>query len=231
MSSTVETTGRPSLRRVIDKTLQILGKEWLYIGIGLFLAFLTLILGILTLSNLHPKKDPVVFGLVCLSVLLSLSHFCSLCYLLQRTREEIGERHPSYLDTGYAIGVVLLFVLSGVVLSIELPSRCYSGSNEHFKAIGQTSCVILTAMTVFAWLGVLTSIVGSIMIFITTRKVIELAKQPPPVFAGNGTEAPGMRWVDRNDPFLTVQERQVHVGIQEHSEGRSYGQGSPGADR
>jgi hypothetical protein len=52
-----------------------------------------------------------------------------------------------------------------------------------------------------------TVIIGSIIIFITARKVIELAKQPPPVFAGVGTEAPGMRWVDRNDPFLTTQER------------------------
>jgi hypothetical protein len=204
MSSTVDTTGRPSLRRVIDKTLEILGKEWLYIGIGIFLAFLNLILGILTLSYFHPKKEPVLFGIVCLNVILSLSHFSSLCYLLQRAKEETGERHPSYLDTGYAIGVVLLFVISGTILPIELPSRCYSGPNEHFKAIGQACCNILTAMTVCAWLGVLTMIIGSIMIFITARKVIELAKQPPPVFAGDGA---GMRWVDRNDPFLTIQER------------------------
>ena len=44
------------------------------------------------------------------------------------------------------------------------------------------------------------------MIFITARKVIELAKQPPPVFPA-GAEAPIMRWMDRTDPFLTVQER------------------------
>jgi len=207
MSSTVDTTGRPSLRRVIDQTLEILGKEWLYIGIGIFLAFLNLILGILTLSYFHPKKEPVVFGIVCLNVILSLSHFSSLCYLLQRAKEEMGERHPSYLDTGYAIGVVLLFVISGIILPIELPSRCYSGPNEHFKAIGQACCNILTVMTVCAWLGVLIMIIGSIMIFITTRKVIELAKQPPPVFARDGAEVPGMRWVDRNDPFLTIQER------------------------
>jgi len=204
MLSTVDTTGRPSLRHIIDNTL---GKEWLYIGIGIFLAFLNLILGILTLSYFHPKKEPVVFGIVCLNVILSLSHFSSLCYLLQRAKEEMGERHPSYLDTGYAIGVVLLFVISGIILPIELPSRCYSGPNEHFKAIGQACCNILTVMTVCAWLGVLIMIIGSIMIFITTRKVIELAKQPPPVFARDGAEVPGMRWVDRNDPFLTIQER------------------------
>jgi len=207
MSSTVQMTGRPSLRRVIDKTLTTLGKEWLYIGIGILLAFFNLILGILSLSYFHPKKEPVVFGILCLNVLLSLSHFTSLCYLLQRSKEEIGDRHPSYQDTGFAIGVVMLFVISGIILSIELPSRCYSGPNEHFKAIGQAGCNTLTVMTVCAWLGVLTMIFGSIIIFITTRKVIELAKQPPPVFAGVGTEAPGMRWVDRNDPFLTTQER------------------------
>jgi hypothetical protein len=204
MLSTVDTTGRPSLRHIIYNTL---GKEWLYIGIGIFLAFLNLILGILALSNFHPKKEPVVFGIVCLNVILSLSHFSSLCYLLQRAKEEMGERHPSYLDTGYAIGVVLLFAISGIILPIELPSRCYSGPNEHFKAIGQACCNILTVMTVCAWLGVLIMIIGSIMIFITTRKVIELAKQPPPVFARDGAEVRGMRWVDRNDPFLTIQER------------------------
>lgn len=39
MSSTVETTGRPGLRRVIDKIIKILGKEWLYIGESLFIYF------------------------------------------------------------------------------------------------------------------------------------------------------------------------------------------------
>lgn len=205
--ATVETTGRPSLRRVINKTLKTLGKEWLYIGIGLFLAFLNLILGILTLSFLHPKQEPIVFGIVCLNVILSLSHFSSLCYLLQRAKEEMGERHPSYLDTGYAIGVVLLFVISGIILSIELPSRCYSGSNEHFRAVGQGVCDVLTVMAACAWLGVLTMSTGSIIIFFTARRVINLAKQPPPVFSAGGTEAPIMRWMDRNDPFHTVQER------------------------
>jgi len=207
MSSTVETTGRPGLRRVIDKTLKILSKEWLYIGISIFLAFINLILGIVSLSCFHPKNDPIVFGIVCLNVLLSLSHFASLCYLLQRAKEEIGDRDPSYLDTGYAIGVVLLFVISGIALTIELPTRCYSGPNEHFKAIGRPFCDLFTIMAVGAWLGVLTMIMGTIMIFIVNRKVIELAKLPPPVYSGADTETPGMRWVDRNDPFLTIQER------------------------
>jgi len=207
MSSTVETTGRTGLRRVIDKTLKIFGKEWLYIGIGIFLAFINLILGIVSLSCFHPKKEPVVFGLMCLNVLLSLSHFSSLCYLLQRAKEEIGDRHPSYLDTGYAIGVVLLFVISGIALTIELPTRCYSGPNEHFIAIGRALCNLLTVMAVNAWLGALIMIMGSIRIFIVARKVIELAKLPPPVLSGDDTDAPGMRWVDRNDPFLTIQER------------------------
>jgi hypothetical protein len=118
------------------------------------------------------------------------------------------------------------FKVSGIVLSVELPSRCYSGPNEHFKAVGQACCNTLTAMAASAWLGVLTSksdlelskdrkeinihnpsvTIGSIMIFITARKVMELAKQPPPVFPASA-EAPVMRWMDRNDPFLTIQER------------------------
>jgi hypothetical protein len=207
MSSTVETTGRPGLRRVIDKTLKIFGKEYLYIGIGIFLAFINLILGIVSLSYFRPKKDPVVFGIICLNVLLSLSHFASLCYLLQRAKEEMGDRQPSYLDTGYSIGVVLLFVISGIVLTVMLPSRCYSGPNEHFKAIGQAACNVLTVMAVLAWLGVLTMIIGTITIFIVSRKIIELAKLPPPVYSGDDSDAPGMRWVGRNDPFLTIQEQ------------------------
>jgi hypothetical protein len=207
MLSTVETTGRPGLRGVIDKTCMVFSKEWLYIGIGIFLAFINLILGIVSLSYFHPKKDPLVFGVICLNVLLSLSHFSSLCYLLQRAKEELGDRHPSYNDTGYAMGVVLLFIISGIALTAILPSRCYSGTNEHFKAIGQAACNVLTVMTVFAWLGVLTTIMGSIMIFIMCRKVIMLAQLPPPVFSGDDTAAPGMRWVGRNDNFITIQEQ------------------------
>jgi len=207
MSSTNQaTTGRSGLRRGIDKTLQVLRKEWLYIGISIILACLNLILGILTLSYLHPKKDPLVFASICLNVLLALSHFASLCYLLQRAKEEMSDRHPSYLDTGYAIGVVVLFIISGIILSIELPSRCYSGSNEHFKIIGRACCNAITAMAICAWLGVLTTIIATITIFLTACEAIELAKQPPPVLPA-GAEAPVMRWLNRNDPFLTVQER------------------------
>jgi len=211
MSSTAETTGRTGLRRVFEKTCTILSKEWLYIGIGIFLAIINLILGIVSLSSFHPKKDPLIFGIMCLNVLLSLSHFSSLCYLLQRAKEEIGDRHPSYLDTGYAIGVVLLFIVSGIALTVVLPSRCYSGSNEHFKDIGQNACNLITVMAVFTWLGVLTVIIGSIMIFITAREVIKLSQLPPPVFSGDDSDAPGMRWVGRNDPFLTIQERRNPV--------------------
>ena len=105
--------------------------------------------------------------------------YLSISSSLQRAKEELGDRHPSYLDTGYAIGVVLLFVgklgtksfistpvtyfnpfnpkVSGIALTAVLPSRCYSGQNEHFKAVGQAACNLLTVMTVLAWLGVLTS--------------------------------------------------------------------------
>lgn len=198
-------------------------------------------------------------------MLLSLSHFTSLCYLcvfhtlhsnvfagssifssLQRAKEEIGDRPPSYLDTGYAIGVVLLFLsklgpdpslsrllissftpkVSAIASTLILPSRCYSGPNEHFKALGQVACNLLTVKAVFSWLGVLTSkscldpskypkvtipssavIIGSITIFIASREVIEHAKLPPPVLSGDDSEAPGMRWVGRDDPFITIEER------------------------
>jgi hypothetical protein len=49
-------------------------------------------------------------------------------------------------------------------------------------------------------------LIATIIIFLAARRAIELAKLPPPVFP-TGTEAPVMRWLDRNDPFLTYSER------------------------
>ena len=133
---------------------------------------------------------------MCLNVLLSLSHFSSLCYLcvLQQIafwrlrgfmyllpvfREQkkklvivilpistldmllgwyccsLVSRAKSFIVS--SLNQLLQPKVSGVVLTIELPSRCYSGPNEHFKAIGQAACNLLTVMAVFAWLGVLTS--------------------------------------------------------------------------
>jgi len=49
-------------------------------------------------------------------------------------------------------------------------------------------------------------IVATVLTLVAARKAIEIAKLPPPVFPA-GSEAPVMRWLDRNDPFLSVTER------------------------
>ncbi|KAF8900689.1 hypothetical protein CPB84DRAFT_1778686 [Gymnopilus junonius] len=102
---------------------------------------------------------------------------------------------PTYLDSGYSI-------VSGTNLTIELPSKCYSGPNEHLKPIGRGIC---SAITTMATLAVLIMIVAPIVI-VAARCAIELSKMPPPVFP-TGAQAPVMRWLDRKDPFLTVSER------------------------
>jgi len=189
------------MKRAVD----IICKQWLYIGIAIFLATLNLLLGILTLSYLHPKKDELVFGIVCFAILLALGHFASLCYLIQRAKDESSD--PTVVDSAYSAGVVFLFAISGLVLTIKLPDRCFSGpNNEHLKILGQGWCNALTAMAVSSWLAVLIMTIASIIIFVAARRAIELAKMPPPVFP-TGAEAPVMRWLDRNDPFLTVSER------------------------
>ena len=60
------------------------------------------ILPLSLLFSLLPVRIPKTFccpprGLMC-------------AYSLQKANEEMGERLPSYLDTGYALGVVLLFI-------------------------------------------------------------------------------------------------------------------------
>lgn len=55
-------------------------------------------------------------------------------------------------------------------------------------------------------------IIGTAIIFIAARRAIELAKLPPPVFP-TGAEAPVMRWLDRNDPFLAVHERRQQQDV------------------
>jgi len=207
------TTGGPGqskLRSRMKRMLDIVCKQWFYIGIAIFLATLNLLLGILTLSYLHPKKEALLFGIVCLGIILALGHFASLCYLIQRAKDESSD--PTLLDAAYAVGIVVLFGISGAVLTIELPSRCFSGPNEHLKTIGQGHCNAITTMAVSSWLAVLIMIVACIIIFVAARRAIELAKMPPPVFPA-GAEAPVMRWLDRNDPFLTVSERRQQYAV------------------
>jgi hypothetical protein len=206
------TTGGPGQqqRSRLTKTMNIICKQWLYIGIAILLATINLVVGILKLSYLHPKKDALIFGIFCFGILIALAHFASLCYLMQRAKHESSD--PTLIDAAYAVGVVLLFAISGIALTIELPTTCYSGPNKHLEAIGRGTCNTLTAMAVSSWLACLLMIIASTIIFIAARRAIELAKLPPPVFP-SGAEAPIMRWLDRNDPFLAVHERrqQQHV--------------------
>ncbi|KAF8184771.1 hypothetical protein BJ912DRAFT_973967 [Pholiota molesta] len=189
-ASTIDTTagrsGQPRSR--MRKILDTLSKQWLYIGFAIFLATLNLLLGILTLSYLHPKKEGLLFGIVCFGILIALGHFASLCYLIQRAKNEYSD--PTMMDGVYACGVIILFAISGAALTVELPSRCFSGPNEHYKIIGK-----IAAMLSQPWL-----IVAAIIIFVAARRAIEISKLPPPVFP-SGAEAPVMRWLDRNDPF------------------------------
>jgi len=200
------TTGGPGQqqRSRLRRTIDTICKHWLYIGTAIFLATLNLLMGISTLSYLHPKKDALIFGIVCFGILIALAHFASLCYLIQRAKNASSD--PTLIDAAFAAGVVLLFAISGTALTVELPSTCYSGPNKHLEAIGRGACNALTAMAVSSWLGCLLMVIATAIIFIAARRAIELAKLPPPVFP-SGAEAPVMRWLNRNDPFLAVHER------------------------
>jgi len=208
MAATTETTSKPSIFHArLTRIFEIICGQWLYIGIAIFLSTLNLLLGILTLSYLHPKKDPLFFGIVCYGIIAALGLFASLCYLIQRAKNEYSD--PTYLDAAYATGIIILYALSGLALTIRLPDRCFSGHNDHFKAIGQGCCNGVTAMAVNSWLGVLMMIVASIIMFVAARRAIELAKMPPPVFP-SGAEAPVMRWLNRNDPFAAIPNSAGH---------------------
>ncbi|KJA22571.1 hypothetical protein HYPSUDRAFT_202133 [Hypholoma sublateritium FD-334 SS-4] len=202
---TVDTSaGGPDGRSRFRKVVDALSTHWPYIGFAIFLATLTILLGIVTLSYVHPKKEGLIFGILCLSILLSLGHFASLCYIIQRAKHESSD--PALIDAVIASGVVLLFAISGTVLTVELPRRCFSGPNEDLKDLGRGCCSAITTMAVSSWLAMLTMIVATVITFVAARRAIEFAKLPPPVFP-SGAEAPVMRWLDRNDPFRSVSER------------------------
>ncbi|CAA7270310.1 unnamed protein product [Cyclocybe aegerita] len=204
---TSSTIGGPGVRprSKLKKTLDMFAKQWPYIGFCILLAVLNILLGILMLSYLKPKEEPLIFGIMCLSVVLSLGHFAALCYLIQRAKNESSD--PTMIDVLYTIGVVALFAISGAALTVELPNKCYNTQQEDYRLIGQAICDGITAMAASSWLAVLTMIIASILTFVAARRAIELAKLPPPVFP-EGAQAPVMRWLDRNDPFLSIRERQ-----------------------
>ncbi|PPQ79457.1 hypothetical protein CVT25_002619 [Psilocybe cyanescens] len=205
MAAMMNESGGPGLLHIrLKRVGDIICKRWLYIGIAIFLATLNLLLGILTLSYLHPKKDVLLFGIVCFAIILALGHFASCIYLIQRAKDESSD--PTLIDAACSAGVVVLFAISGIILTIKLPGRCFSGHNELFKAIGQGCCNGVTAMATISWLAVLIMVIASVIILVAALRAIEVAKQPPPVFP-SGAEAPVMRWLDRNDPFLAVTER------------------------
>jgi len=182
----------------------LLRNQWLYIGIAIVLATVNLLLGIVSLSYMSPKKDALLFGIVCFGILIALGHFASLCYLIQRAKHESSD--PSMIDAACALGIAVLFAISGAALTVQLPRSCYAKSNAGFKVLSRGTCYRITGMAGSSWLAVLIMLIATIIILLAARRAIELAKLPPPVFPA-GAEAPVMRWLDRNDPFLTYSER------------------------
>jgi len=182
----------------------LLRNQWLYIGIAIVLATVNLLLGIVSLSYMSPKKDALLFGIVCFGILIALGHFASLCYLIQRAKHESSD--PSMIDAACALGIAVLFAISGAALTVQLPRSCYAKSNAGFKVLSRGTCYRITGMAGSSWLAVLIMLIATIIIFLAARRAVELAKLPPPVFPA-GAEAPVMRWLDRNDPFLTYSER------------------------
>lgn len=203
--------GRSTVSIALKNVLKSLCEWRPYLGFALFFAVFNLIFGIVTLSFLHPKKEPLVFGLICLAILLALGHFASVCFLFQRSKSYQYAADPSYADVGYSAGIAVLFAISALALIHELPKRCYSGPNEDLKELGKNICGTITAMGVSSCLAFVCMIVAAVMICVAARKAIELAKAPPPVFP-SGTEASIMRWLDRSDPFVSVARSQHRQG-------------------
>ncbi|KAF9524919.1 hypothetical protein CPB83DRAFT_838548 [Crepidotus variabilis] len=207
-ASPLESAGGPGPQRSkLQRILALFRRQWPYIGFCIFLAVLNMLLGVGLMSYLKPKKEPLIFGIICLGVILGLAHFASLCYLIQRANNESSE--PSMVDVAYSAGVVLLFAISGIALTAELPKKCFSGQNEDFVVIGRNCCNTITAMAASSWLAVLIMTVASIVTLIAARRAIEFAKLPPPV--PERADGPEMRWINRNDPFMTAAERYNNV--------------------
>ncbi|KAH6909768.1 hypothetical protein BKA70DRAFT_1274732 [Coprinopsis sp. MPI-PUGE-AT-0042] len=181
--------------------------EWrVYLSAAIFVVAFTLILGIICLSFLKPKVEPLLFGLDIASILLSLGTFAALCFFVQRSKDQkYGDNpwDPNYIDILCALGIVTLFGLSSLAQLKELPARCWSGPNADFKAIGPEVCGVLATMGAFSIIGGFIMLVSTILIAVSIREAKEIAKLPPPVFP-TGAEASVMRWLDRNDPFAVA---------------------------
>ncbi|KAJ2933892.1 hypothetical protein H1R20_g3203, partial [Candolleomyces eurysporus] len=175
-------------------------------GVAIFFAALTLICGIVCLSFLKPKKEPLMFGLVIVSILLSLAAFAALCFFVQRAKDQkYGDQpfDPNCVDVGCALGIAALFGLQALAEIKELPKRCFSGPNTDFKNLGRDVCNVITTMGVFSCLGILFMLIICILVIKAVRDAVEAAKQPPPVFP-SGAEPAVMRWLDRSDPFASI---------------------------
>jgi len=187
-------SGKPRSR--IQKMLDMFCKQWPYIGFAIILAVLNILLAILTVSYLRFKKEPLLFGLVSFCTLLGLAQFASLCYLIRAKVDDNSE--PMMIDVGHSIGVVLLFSVSGIALTVPLPAKCYLPKNNDLMVIGRNWCNTMTAIAVSSWLAVITMILATVLTYVNVRKAIELAKMPPPVLPEHA-EAPVMRWLNRNE--------------------------------
>jgi len=182
--------------------------EWrVYLGVAIFFVVLTLLLGIVCLSYLNPKKEPLMFGLIILSILLALGTFSALCFFVQRAKDQkYGDQpfDPNHVDVGCALGIAALFGFSALAELEELPKRCYSGLNEDFIVLGPHVCGVITTMGIFSCLGALTMLITCIIVAIAVRKAFEIAKLPPPI-SPSGAEPAAMRqWLDRDDPFANA---------------------------
>ena len=197
--------------------------EWrIYLSAAIFVVAFTLILGIICLSFLKPKHEPLLFGLDIASILLSLGTFAALCFFVQRSKDQkYGDSpwDPNYIDILCALGITCLFGLSSLAQLKELPNRCFSKPNPNDtpdpNPLRQEVCGVLATMGSFSVLGGLIMIISAILIAVSIHQAKELAKLPPPVFP-TGAETSVLRWLDRNDPFA-VASRQANPATSESS--------------
>jgi hypothetical protein len=187
-------SGKPRSR--FQKTLAMFSRQWPYIGFAIVLAVLNILMAICTMSYLRVKKEPLLFSLVSLCTILGLAQFASLCYLFRTKIDD--DAGPMMVDVSHSIGIVLLFCLSGIALTVPLPAKCYVPKHNDLVLIGRTWCTVMTAIAASSWLAVITMIIATILTYVAVRNAIELAKMPPPVLPEHA-EAPVMRWLNRNE--------------------------------